>query len=185
MVAEEGKEHPLDGTRLQVIIEVCIVRHAYGTGLLADYDHYGIRFLSHTQGSPVSGAEALLDICLFAEGEVTASCHDPSVLDDHGPVMQRGVMVEDSEDQGGGEVCIQLGTTVDDILYAQAARENDECPPPLVDQHITGIEDAVYLVPTGILGPDTKDPASPTPQLGEGTPQLWLVDYADKDGQRN
>ena len=87
MVAKEGKKHPLDGARLQVIVEVCIIGHAYGTGLLTDYDNNSIGLFCHTLGCPVTGSEALLDICLFAEGQITASGHNPSVLDDHSPVM--------------------------------------------------------------------------------------------------
>ena len=117
MVAEEGEKHPLDRTRLQVIVEVGIVRHAYGTGLLTDYDHHSIRLLSHAQGSSMAGAEAFLDVRLLTEGQVTASCHDPPVLDDHRPIMQGGVMVEDREYQRRREICVQLGAAVYDVLY--------------------------------------------------------------------
>ena len=87
MVAEEGEKHPLDSTRLQIIVQVGIIGHAYGTSLLTDYDNHSIRLLSHTQGCPVTGAETLLDIRLLTEGQITTSSNNPSVLNDHGTIM--------------------------------------------------------------------------------------------------
>jgi hypothetical protein len=72
-------------------------------------------------------------------------------------------MVKHSQDEGGGKVCIETRSAIDDVLDTQTPGKDNQGSPSLVYQNIAGIEDAVDLVPTGSLGSYAEYPAPSTP----------------------
>jgi len=133
----------------------------------------------------VAGSETLLDIGLLAEGEVASGGDDAPALDNHRPIVQRGIMVEHRKDQAGGKVGVEPGPTIDDVLDPKAAGEYDQGAPALVHQHGAGVEDGVDLIRARSLRPDPEEPGTAAPKLGERPPQFRLIDDADENGCGN
>ena len=103
-----------------------VARHGDGAGFLADDQRNGVGRFGYAEGRAVTGAQLTADALAVAEAEDAGGRHDARPADDHSAVMQGRIGLKDVFQQRGGDLRIERGARLDDVLEADALLDDDQ-----------------------------------------------------------
>ena len=95
-------------------------------GLLADHDHVGVALLGDADGGLVAHAEPRREVGALRDREGAAGGDDAVAGDDHGAVVERGVLEEDVHDQAPADLGVHHVAGGDDVLQGILLLDDDE-----------------------------------------------------------
>ena len=164
-------------------------RHGNGAGLLGHHHHHRVGDFTGAQGSMVPGTQFLGHIGILGQGHHASGKGNPAVLDDHGAVMQGGIVEKDITQQLLRHQCIDLGAGFVVFVQMLFPGKHDQGAHLFLAHDLTGPDGlgdhGVYLL-DGLGG--TEDGTQPHgAQVVQHPPQFRLEQHhkgQQSDGQQ-
>ena len=112
---------------VQAADQNAVFGHRDDAGFLADNDNDGIGVFTHAKTGTVAGSHILAHFQVVGQRQHAAGCHDYTVPDDHGAIMQRGTLIENGAQHFGDDIGVHRSAGTDDFFQVVLALQHHQC----------------------------------------------------------
>lgn len=102
------------------------MNNGYLAGFFRNYQHQHIGLFRNTQCCPMAGAEAFSNIRVLGQWQKASGAGDLFPLDDNGAVMDRRIGQKDRIQEFAGDLGIDLGADLDQVVDRCLADDDDQ-----------------------------------------------------------
>ena len=169
---------PLD---VQVALENARVTNRNLAALLRHDQGDRIRLLGEAQAGPVTKADGPVEILALGQGENAPGRLNTVSAEDHTPVVEHGLGMEDGQEEFLGETRVQPHPALGHGLEADIAFERDQGTEPLAGEIEDGVGDLLDLLASA-QGRGEEPVAA---EFVQGAPEFRLEDHDESDCQED